>query len=222
MVEVMLIYAMDLLGRIYPFLTGGLFALLGFWLMRRGVRPLDGIGRSALGDGLLIGTAIEEIEGDKPKETYLRVSILMELERLTRVYHKSDRIRFILGSVYLITGFISIAVTGTNLSIPGVIDTVKLSFAINIVGEMASGFLIFGGFEAKSAESYQLARLIRLELSQFIGQSAEYYKQSAETRWYLLTQTIEKLLLASIAPTNKEKREQKKEEASEDESSPMS
>ena len=113
---------------------------------------------------------------------------------------------------YLIAGFFSIAITGTDASIPGLANTVKFSFAVNIVGEIASGFLIFGGFEAKAGAAYELATRLRLELSQFVGQSAEYYRQPPEERWRLFTHSCETLLLNSLAPAQSQKKDEREAE----------
>lgn len=206
MLDILLTYAAPWVERLLPLIVGGGMAVIGCKLLRkkRNQSPME---RALMGDGMLIATAIEEIQGDSPKETYLRVTVLMELDRLTRTYLRSDRLRVVLGSVYLIAGFVSIAITGTDASLPGVANTVKFSFAVNIVGEIASGFLIFGGFEAKGAAAYQLASLIRLEVSQFIGQSAEYYKQPPEERWRLFTHSTEGLLLKALLPSPQPKDE---------------
>ena len=200
MLDVLITYAAPWLERLLPLILGGGMAAIGCKLLRkkRSQSPME---RALMGDGMLIATAIDEVQGDAPKETYLRVTVLMELDRLTRTYLHSDRLRTVLGSVYLVAGFFSIAITGTDASLPGLANTVKFSFAVNIIGEIASGLLIFGGFESKGAAAYQLASLIRLELSQFIAQSAEYYQQSTDERWRLFTYATEGLLLKAILPS---------------------
>lgn len=199
MLNIFMFYVMPLLNHALPLAVGGGLAFIGWRFLKKTRRrsPLD---RAAMGDGMLVATAIGEVGNDGPKETYLKVTVLMELERLTEVYLKADRLRVFLGSIYLIAGFFSIAITGTDASIPGFANTVKFSFGVNIIGEVASGFLIFGGFEAKATAAYQLASLIRVELSQFIAQSAEYFEQSETERWRLFTHSTEALLLGSIIP----------------------
>jgi hypothetical protein len=214
MLDVAIGYAWPYIERFAPLLIGGAFALTGARLMRP-KRKVSKFDRAAMGDGMLIAQAIDEVDSDGAKETYLKVSVLMELERLTTAYLSSDRIRFWLGGVYLVAGFFSIAITGTDAHLPGIANTVKFSFAVNIVGEVASGFLIFGGFEAKGAAAYQLAQLIRLEVSQFIAQSQEYYQQAPEERWFKLTSSVENLLLKAILPAPQGKGGERKTEEQE-------
>jgi hypothetical protein len=210
------IFAMILANGIHiaGFSAGALLILLGCRSFRKAgkISPKQ---RAALGDGILIDTAIAEVGEDSPKVAYLKVSILMSLERLTETYLRAQKLRNYLGAVYLIAGFFSIAITGTDASIPGLANTVKFSFAVNIVGEIASGFLIFGGFEAKAGSAYELAMRLRLEVSQFIAQSAEYYRQPPEERWRLFTHSCETLLLNSLAPAQPQKKDEREEENSE-------
>jgi hypothetical protein len=220
MFEVLIGYTWPYLERFGPMLIGGALALIGARSMSK-KRRISDLDRAAMGDGMLIACAIDEVGGDGPKETYLKVSVLMELEKLTKAYLHSDRLRFILGSIYLSAGFVSIAVTGTDAFWPGVANTSKLAFAVNIVGEVASGFLIFGGFEAKEAAAFQLAELIRLEVSQFIAQSQEYHEQTPEHRWFLLTQTIENLRLKAILPAPQGKGDRKSEDQESIEGDPL-
>lgn len=183
-----------------PVLAGVLLLTALLYILGRQLRnvPLE---RVASSDYLLVEQAILKVSGDTGKETYLRVVVLETLWDLTRGYNLTDRVRFFLGSVYLLAGFTSIAVTGTNFEIAGQLNTVKLSFAINIVGEVAAGFLIFCQFETRSEKNHRLASLMRLEVAQFIAESALYHERSLADRWQLLTATIQKLLLKAVMNT---------------------
>jgi hypothetical protein len=169
-------------------------------LYRRHLR-LSPLRRILATDLVLVEQAIAEVSGDASKETYIRIAIAAQLRQLTELYLKTDRLRYLLGSIYLIAGFVSIGITGTDAYIPGYVNTVKFSFAVNIIGEIASGFLIFGGFESKSAVSFKLAGLIRHETIQFVGQSAEYFGAAASERWRLFTTSVDALTLEAISPT---------------------
>jgi hypothetical protein len=182
-----------------------LFVLaIGAWaairLYRRHLR-LSPLRRILATDLVLVEQAIAEVEGDASRQTYIRIAVEAQLRQLTELYHKTDRLRYFLGSIYLIAGFVSIGITGTDAYIPGYVNTVKFSFAVNIIGEIASGFLIFGGFESKSALASKLAGLIRHETIQFVGQSAEYFGTPAGERWRLFTTSVDALTLEAINPT---------------------
>jgi hypothetical protein len=169
-------------------------------LYRRHLR-LSPLRRILATDSVLVEQAIAEVDGDMSKETYIRIAIAAQLRQLTELYLRTDRLRYILGSIYLIAGFVSIGITGTDAYIPGYVNTVKFSFGVNIIGEIASGFLIFGGFESKSALASKLAGLIRHETIQFVGQSAEYFGATTGERWRLFTTSVDALTLEAINPT---------------------
>lgn len=197
-----------------PYIIGLLVAaaILQLWRRKLGLTAID---KRFAADRRLVNQAIAEVDVEA-KRTYLEIVIGEELSELTNIYTRSAKRRLFLGSIYLLAGFASIGITGTKASVPGHLDTIAFSFWVNIIGEIASGFLIFGDFESKALLKQKLANEMRLETAQFIGQSSDYYGQPADQRWDIFTRSIESMLMKSYEPPNQSTFKQAEEEKPED------
>ena len=145
----------------------------------------------------MVGSAIAR-GLDEAQSSYLSNYIAPDLAKLTAEGLRAKSREKRVGLVALICTPISSAITGVGIAIPGVANTIQLSFAVTSIGTMAAAVLIFFGWAEKAVQKNELARKIRDEIWQFTAGACEYRGQSIDQAWNLLTSTLSEWIFADI------------------------
>lgn len=156
------------------------------------------LSRQKEADERILVAAIEVGGATALQSAYLRDFVLAELERLTKEYSTAKTISFWLGLGTLVGAALSSLITGANLSFPGG-TTVGSSFLVTSFGSFAGALAVFGNWQDTSTESLYLARMVRLEVWQWVGGSQEYAGIDEASKWLKLTSQVESLLSQGFA-----------------------
>jgi hypothetical protein len=176
-------------------------ALFFIWLGRRSnrVSAIERRGREAalLRDSLLIDSAITKVEQynqDPTHTAFIRLTGL-KLESLVYDEIRSGTLARKLGITALTASAISSFVTGSTFF--GTF-TVGLSFTVTSVGSVCLAIATFLNVDQKAVSTRWLADRIRIEITEYVGDAAEYATLKPDEAYTAFVNAIALVLQADV------------------------